>query len=681
MEFRYGTAFMSESPEAYERLILDAMRGDATLFTRNDEIEALWGIIDPILTAWHEDTDSEIPQYPAGTAGPRRLTLCSRPGRAGSGCERRVGHRGARRRPGRGPVVRAGHDRRTGSTARCGGCCTSATPRTRRSSPPGCSTWWCSSIATGRARSPTASGGSAATTPRAPSCARSSRAARTLDAWAAMSYDESGSGGGVMHEQVEIDLGEEHLSRLDTILDPVIVSELPTMVWSPHGHRDAVESMRRMIDVMLLDSDDGDGGDDGFSYAAEMLETGYVVDLAWLRTTPWRERLASSFDPPWRREMLATIERIEIRHRESTHTSALLLAGWLASRLGWKPEPLRETGRSRLEGRRPSAQAGGRAGARAQRAGRARPARGHRRLRRRLLPVARPRSRRTGARVSAGTAMSASWQVLGASRGEGGILGEGVRQAHLRDPTYGPALERRPEASAAVSVELEIVEDPARACAAMMVGAAAGGGHVVLTGGSTPRVAYEEFVRAVRAVDADVVGHPLLVRRRALCRARGRAVELPDGPGGAVRAARRRPGHPPDRRRGRPGGWRRGLRGRTSGGGRAGVRPAAARDGSRRTRRLAVSRPGHARGPRPARRRRAARRTRAVRAAGLVHAHHDRPGGRGWRSSSRARARRRRSSGRSERRREPTREVPASLVPTVAEHVTVLLDPAAAARL
>jgi glucose-6-phosphate 1-dehydrogenase len=70
MEFRYGTSFMSESPEAYERLILDAMRGDATLFTRNDEIEALWGIIDPILTAWHEDTSSPIPTYEAGSAGP-----------------------------------------------------------------------------------------------------------------------------------------------------------------------------------------------------------------------------------------------------------------------------------------------------------------------------------------------------------------------------------------------------------------------------------------------------------------------------------------------------------------------------------------------------------------------------------------------------------------------------------
>jgi glucose-6-phosphate 1-dehydrogenase len=70
MEFRYGTSFLSESPEAYERLILDAMRGDATLFTRNDEIEALWAIVDPILTAWREDTTSPVPEYPAGSQGP-----------------------------------------------------------------------------------------------------------------------------------------------------------------------------------------------------------------------------------------------------------------------------------------------------------------------------------------------------------------------------------------------------------------------------------------------------------------------------------------------------------------------------------------------------------------------------------------------------------------------------------
>jgi len=69
MEFLYGTAFLSESPEAYERLIMDAMRGDATLFTRDDEVEAQWRICDPILAAW-ESQPGPVPQYEAGSAGP-----------------------------------------------------------------------------------------------------------------------------------------------------------------------------------------------------------------------------------------------------------------------------------------------------------------------------------------------------------------------------------------------------------------------------------------------------------------------------------------------------------------------------------------------------------------------------------------------------------------------------------
>jgi glucose-6-phosphate 1-dehydrogenase len=69
MEFLYGTSFMSQSPEAYERLIMDAMRGDATLFTRDDEVEAQWTIIDPILKAW-ASTPGPLPQYPAGSPGP-----------------------------------------------------------------------------------------------------------------------------------------------------------------------------------------------------------------------------------------------------------------------------------------------------------------------------------------------------------------------------------------------------------------------------------------------------------------------------------------------------------------------------------------------------------------------------------------------------------------------------------
>jgi len=69
MEFLYGTAFLSESPEAYERLITDAMRGDATLFTRNDEVEAQWRLCDPLVKAW-EQMPGPLPQYPAGSQGP-----------------------------------------------------------------------------------------------------------------------------------------------------------------------------------------------------------------------------------------------------------------------------------------------------------------------------------------------------------------------------------------------------------------------------------------------------------------------------------------------------------------------------------------------------------------------------------------------------------------------------------
>jgi glucose-6-phosphate 1-dehydrogenase len=70
MDFRYGTTFGSNTPEAYERLLLDAMRGDATLFTRRDEVEEQWAAIDPVLREW---TTGDVPTpspYPAGSWGP-----------------------------------------------------------------------------------------------------------------------------------------------------------------------------------------------------------------------------------------------------------------------------------------------------------------------------------------------------------------------------------------------------------------------------------------------------------------------------------------------------------------------------------------------------------------------------------------------------------------------------------
>jgi glucose-6-phosphate 1-dehydrogenase len=69
MDFLYGGAFRVELPEAYERLVLDTMRGDPTLFTRSDEIEEQWSLVDAIIATWARDRPA-FPNYAAGTWGP-----------------------------------------------------------------------------------------------------------------------------------------------------------------------------------------------------------------------------------------------------------------------------------------------------------------------------------------------------------------------------------------------------------------------------------------------------------------------------------------------------------------------------------------------------------------------------------------------------------------------------------
>lgn len=72
MDFHYSTSFGKSSPEAYERLLLDAMAGDATLFARRDEVEEAWRYIDHIEQAWHEsDQAQEMTEFPAGSWGPK----------------------------------------------------------------------------------------------------------------------------------------------------------------------------------------------------------------------------------------------------------------------------------------------------------------------------------------------------------------------------------------------------------------------------------------------------------------------------------------------------------------------------------------------------------------------------------------------------------------------------------
>ena len=72
MDFLYGSAFLKQSPEAYERLLLDCMLGDATLFAREDEVEEAWRLCTAILDGWraHPPDQAHCPNYEAGTWGP-----------------------------------------------------------------------------------------------------------------------------------------------------------------------------------------------------------------------------------------------------------------------------------------------------------------------------------------------------------------------------------------------------------------------------------------------------------------------------------------------------------------------------------------------------------------------------------------------------------------------------------
>lgn len=70
MDFTYGSSFAADAPDAYETLLLDAMLGDASLFTRADEVEAAWSIVTPILDTWLDAPPPEFPNYEAGSWGP-----------------------------------------------------------------------------------------------------------------------------------------------------------------------------------------------------------------------------------------------------------------------------------------------------------------------------------------------------------------------------------------------------------------------------------------------------------------------------------------------------------------------------------------------------------------------------------------------------------------------------------
>ena len=251
-----------------------------------------------------------------------------------------------------------------------------------------------------------------------------------MDARATIVSEERAAGElGLLRETVVVEIGDRHLD------------DLPTLLWSPHGHPEAIDALLGLAQAVLVDSLDEPVWREAIARACALSEHAYVVDLAWLRSTPWRERVAAVFDAPARRAELDAITNVAVRHHPASTVAALLLAGWLASRLHWRVEPLLAHGEALM--------------------GKARARRHDVALRTQPAPELDVRGLASVTlQTSGGRQLSLqrgdgglhalardtqgqerSWTILGASRGEQGILGEGIRQALLRDPTYLPALK------------------------------------------------------------------------------------------------------------------------------------------------------------------------------------------------------------------------------------------------
>lgn len=244
------------------------------------------------------------------------------------------------------------------------------------------------------------------------------------------------------HEHVLLTVGERHLAHLDSILRWLLLRDVPALVWSPAIDRTRLQATLPLAEAALLDTVTAQPLATALPTVCALTEQTHVVDLAWLRSVPWRERVAALFDPPSWRARLEDIDGIQVRHHPRSQAVALLLVGWLASRLGWTPQPLAPSqARERLQARATSRT---------------------RQISVRLDPASNQTApglagititTRDGTTLSldrgpgglharhvtpAGTA--SEWTLLGASRGEPGILRDGVREALLRDPTYRPAL-------------------------------------------------------------------------------------------------------------------------------------------------------------------------------------------------------------------------------------------------
>jgi glucose-6-phosphate dehydrogenase assembly protein OpcA len=155
-----------------------------------------------------------------------------------------------------------------------------------------------------------------------------------------------GGGAQVCAEQVTIHAEGPPAMHLESLAGPLLVPDLPVFLWYPGEFSPrsvGFAAMADLADRIIVDSAASESHEACLREIAALTEDPEmpaIGDLQWVGLSPWRSLLADTFDAPERVGYLQEIERAEVLYAPGGENRALLLVGWLASALGWKPESI-----------------------------------------------------------------------------------------------------------------------------------------------------------------------------------------------------------------------------------------------------------------------------------------------------------------------------------------------------
>jgi hypothetical protein len=146
---------------------------------------------------------------------------------------------------------------------------------------------------------------------------------------------------GLCHDRVVVSMDAARLEHSASFLAPLLLSDLPTVLWLPEP-ASGIPDPRLLERAQYVLVDSGAGAHHDLRRLGELAASIRVHDLAWGRLEYWRAAVAAAFEPEERRAMLPEITEVELRHELRGLPAALLLAGWLAARAGWRASGLEQ---------------------------------------------------------------------------------------------------------------------------------------------------------------------------------------------------------------------------------------------------------------------------------------------------------------------------------------------------